>query len=154
MQKIFLAKHFNYRILVTMNETPATKPQDLREAFASLISMMLGLLRAQGLRGLMYLPAMWRAAREIRRLGEEFVALYAAWQAGTLPPPRAPPRPDRTGCPRNPPQRRACPHARCPTRPSPASPTRARATRARGRPRAYPIPGPKNAPGVGGRHPR
>src|SRR5271168_2192435 len=73
-----------------MNDTRPTQPQDLREAFASLISMMLGLLRAHGLRGLIYLPAMWLAVREIRRIGERLSELLAAWQAGTLPPVPAP----------------------------------------------------------------
>src|ERR1700691_5989757 len=84
-----------------MNDTPATQPQDLREAFASLISMMLGLLRAHGLRGLIHLPAMWLAAREIRRLGEELTAPYDASKAGTLPPvppPSIAPHPPATPC--------------------------------------------------------
>src|SRR5271170_7244121 len=69
-----------------MNDTQATQPQDLREAFASLISMMLGLLRAHGVRGLLHLPALWLAAREIRRIGAELCQLFDAWKAGTLPP--------------------------------------------------------------------
>src|ERR1700691_4059443 len=73
-----------------MNDTPATQPQDLREAFTSIISMMLGLLRAHGLRGLIHLPALWVAAREIRRIGAEVIALYDASRPGTLPPVPAP----------------------------------------------------------------
>src|SRR5271156_921850 len=68
----------------------ATRTQDLREAFASIISMILGLLRAHGLRGLLPLPTLWMVAREIRRIGEELVALYDAFKAGTLPPVPAP----------------------------------------------------------------
>jgi hypothetical protein len=67
-----------------------TKPQDLREAFASIITMILGLLRAHGLRGLRHLPALSQAAHELRRLGDEFCDLFAAFQAGTLPPVPAP----------------------------------------------------------------
>jgi hypothetical protein len=85
-----------------MNDTRPTQPQDLREAFASLISMMLGLLRAHGLRGLIHLPAMWLAAREIRRIGAEVIALYDAWQAGTLPSQAPAPCTDRQAAPAQP----------------------------------------------------
>jgi hypothetical protein len=52
--------------------------------------MVLGLLRAHGLRGLRHLPALWQAARQIRRIGEEFVAQLDAFRAGTLSPVPAP----------------------------------------------------------------
>ena len=69
----------------------ATAPQPpLSERFASIISMMLGMLRAQGLRSLLHLPALWLAAREIRRFGDALGALIAAFEAGTLPPVPAP----------------------------------------------------------------
>ena len=77
-----------------MTQNPRNRTQDLREAFASIISMMLGLLRAQGLRGLLMLPTLWLVSREIRRIGERFTALLDAFRAGTLPlpaPPIAPP---------------------------------------------------------------
>jgi hypothetical protein len=73
-----------------MNNPSPTHPQDLREAFASIITMILGLLRAHGLRGLRHVPALWLAAREIRRGGEEFVALLDAFRAGALPSVAAP----------------------------------------------------------------
>ena len=70
-----------------MQDTPR-KP--LSEAFAGLIAMIIamipGLLRARGLRGLLELPTHLRLALELRRMAEEFVALFAAFQAGTLPP--------------------------------------------------------------------
>jgi hypothetical protein len=126
-----------------MNDTRTTQPQpphnqDLREAFASLISMLLGLLRAHGLRGLIHLPAIWQAARELRRMGEEFIALLAAFRAGTLPPvpapsiapqqlPAAPAQPPAT--PRAS-ARPAAPRHRRPPQPSPANPARAQLARA------------------------
>ena len=51
-----------------MTQIPRNRTQDLREAFASIISMMLGLLRAHGVRGLIHLPALWLAAAQIRRI--------------------------------------------------------------------------------------
>ena len=108
-----------------MNETPATHPQDLREAFASLISMMLGLLRAHGLRGLIHLPALWLAAREIRRNGAEFIALYDAFKAGTLPPVPAPaPQPRQAAPTRAPARPAASRHRR--SRPSQPAPRKRR----------------------------
>jgi hypothetical protein len=77
--------------------TQTTRTQDLREAFASIITMMLGLLRAQGLRGLLQLPALWLATREMRRLADAFCELFAAFQAGTLTP--VPAAPDRQPAP-------------------------------------------------------
>ena len=145
-----------------MNDTPATQPQDLREAFASLISMMLGLLRAHGLRGLIHLPTLWLAAREIRRMGEQFVAQLDAFRAGTLPPVPAPqpaPQP-RQAAPTQPPAtprasaRPAAPrHRRSrPSQPAPRSPrapnrrtTNLRAVRFA---RAYRTLGPQSRPGT------
>src|SRR5580658_4989316 len=73
-----------------MNDIPATRTQDLREAFASIISMMLGLLRAHGLRGLIHLPTLWLVSREMRRIAAAFTELFAAWQSGLIPPAPAP----------------------------------------------------------------
>src|ERR1700677_3612558 len=69
-----------------MNNIPRNRTQDLREAFASIIPMILGLLRAQGSRGLLHLPTLWLLSRELRRMGEQFNALLAAFRAGPLPP--------------------------------------------------------------------
>src|SRR5580700_440861 len=65
-------------------QTPRNPP--LSERFASIFSMMLGLLRAQGWRALLHLPSIWLAMRMIRELGEALGALAAAFEAGTLPP--------------------------------------------------------------------
>src|SRR5580704_751356 len=73
-----------------MNTAPRKQP--LSEAVASIISMMLGLLRAQGWRGLLQLPTLWLVAREIRRIGDALGALIVAFEAGTLPP--IPPAPE------------------------------------------------------------
>ena len=75
-----------------MNQNPRNRIQDLREAFASIISMMLGLLRAQGLRGLVYLPEVWLATRAMKRIAEEFCALFAAWAGGFASTPAPQPR--------------------------------------------------------------
>jgi hypothetical protein len=126
--------------------------QSLSERSASIISMMLGLLRAQGLRGLVHLPALWLAAREFRRIGEEFAALLAAFHAGTLPPvpPPAPwPEPlewqaapaQRAAAPRVA-ARPAAPRRRPRPQPAPAKPARAVV-----RARPYPTPVPPNLPG-------
>jgi hypothetical protein len=69
---------------------PIKRPQDLIEAVTSIIPMMLGLLRARGLRGLLELPKFWLFARELRRMAEEFTALLTAFRNGTLPPAPAP----------------------------------------------------------------
>src|ERR1700723_35067 len=75
-----------------MNQNPRNRIQDLREAFASIISMMLGLLRAHGLRGLVYLPEVWLATRAMKRIAEEFCALFAAWAGGFASTPAPQPR--------------------------------------------------------------
>ena len=67
--------------------------QDLAEAFNSIISMMLATLRARGLRGLFELPKTILLAIYLRRLGREFTALLAAFNAGTLPLPATKPVP-------------------------------------------------------------
>ena len=66
--------------------------QNLAEAVTSLIPMILGLLRARGLRGLLDLPVYWRLYRELRAMAEGFAAVYDAFKAGTLPP--VPPAPE------------------------------------------------------------
>src|ERR1700721_1047258 len=62
-----------------------TRTQDLREAFTSIISMMLGILRAQGLRGLRHLPEIILVVFLLRSIGKRFAALMDAHAAGTLP---------------------------------------------------------------------
>jgi hypothetical protein len=69
-------------------QTPRNPP--LSERFASIFSMMLAMLRAQGWRALLHLPSLWLAMRMIRELGEALGALAAAFEAGTLPPIPAP----------------------------------------------------------------
>src|SRR5580704_19519384 len=63
----------------------------LSERFASIMQMMLGILRAHGWRCLLHLPTYWLAMRAIRELFEALGALAAAFEAGTLPP--VPPAP-------------------------------------------------------------
>jgi hypothetical protein len=126
----------------------------LSERFASIITMMLGMIRAQGLRSLLHLPALWLAAREIRRFGEALGALIAAFEAGTLPP--VPPAPAPPTAPLEPlaaPAQSAPPRPRSRRRPARSRPspplrrTHARETRARARamPRpalSMPLPAP------------
>jgi hypothetical protein len=126
------------------------RTQPLSERFASIITVMLGMIRAQGLRSLLHLPALWLAAREIRRFGEAFGALIAAFEAGTLPP--APPA--RPLAPMAAPQDQQATCAQpAPARPRTRSPGAARAVpaprrpcseparaRVRTRPRAVPRP--------------
>jgi hypothetical protein len=115
-----------------MNHT--TRTQDLREAFSSIITMMLGLLRAQGLRGLLQLPTLWLVSREMRRLADAFCELFAAFQAGTLPPAAPVPAPQ--------PRQSAPARAPAPARPAAARHRRPRPqaarTAVRARPRAAP----------------
>src|ERR1700729_3853503 len=73
-----------------MNDKPPTQPQDLREAVASIISMMLGLLRAQGWRGLLHLPEIVMVVFLLRSIAKRFAALMDAHATGTLPLPAAP----------------------------------------------------------------
>ena len=76
-------------MFVNMKNT--TRTQDLREAFASIISMMLGLLRAQGWRGLLHLPEIVMVVFLLRSISKRFIALMDAHAAGTrqLPTPDA-----------------------------------------------------------------
>src|SRR5580658_8973874 len=67
-----------------MTHTPRTHPQDLREAFTSIITMMLGLLRAQGLRGLLQFPQIVLVVFLLRAIAKRFAALMDAHAAGTL----------------------------------------------------------------------
>ena len=114
------------------------RPQDLAEAVTSLISMtielMLGLIRARGLAALRELPTHLRLALELRRFGQEFAALLAAFRAGTLPPP--PPAPASRPVP-------ASPRPSATPRASVRARTPARAARPRrARPAIAPIPRP------------
>jgi hypothetical protein len=68
-----------------------SRTQDLTEIFTSIIKMMLASIRAQGLRSLMHLPMLCRLAIELRRMGKEFAAVMAAYEAGTLSAPAAAP---------------------------------------------------------------
>ena len=118
-----------------MNDTRTTHTQDLREAVASIISMMLGLLRAQGWRGLLHLPEIVMVVFLLRSIGKRFAALMDAHAAGlpVAPPPAMAPPPEpaygtatpriraRASGPRQ--SRRA---GRQPARPQPARSTRVR----------------------------
>jgi hypothetical protein len=73
-----------------MSFMTATRPQPLSERFANIISVMLGMLRAHGWRALFALPEVIRAARVIRQLRDELIAMMKAFEAGTLSPPPAP----------------------------------------------------------------
>ena len=125
--------------------TQTTRTQDLREAFSSIITMILGLLRARGLRGLLQLPTLWLVSREMRRLAAEFCALLDAFRAGTLPPvapPIAPP--DRQVAPPATPRvraRRSGSQHRRPRQPAPAGSTRVRVPY-----HDHPTPNPLPAP--------
>ena len=122
-----------------MNNHPGNRIQHLREAFAGIISMMLGLLRAHGLRGLLYLPEVWLATREIKRIGEAFCEMFAAWAAG--PASARQPTPARTGATPRVAARRTSLRRR---RPQPAP---AKVARAGVRARPYATPGPPIRPG-------
>src|SRR6202451_2823814 len=78
-----------------MNNNPYTHTQDLREAVASIISMMLGLLRAQGWRGLLHLPEIVMVVLLLRSIGKRFAALMDAHAAGlpVAPAPSMAPQP-------------------------------------------------------------
>ena len=125
-----------------------TRTQDLREAFSSIITMILGLLRARGLRGLLQLPTLWLVSRELRRMAAEFLILLDAFRAGTLPPAPAPwidePQASQAA-PAQPPatprvRARAAACRRTRSEPAPAKPARA-GVRARTVPRpSAPIP--------------
>src|SRR5580704_1397743 len=73
------------------------RKQHLSEAVAGVIStivkMMLGLLRARGLRGLLELAALFSFVFELRRLAKEFATLFEAFKAGARPPVAPPPEP-------------------------------------------------------------
>jgi len=60
------------------------RAQDLTEAFANIIKMMLMTIRAQGWRSLIHLPKLCLVAIQLRRYGKKFAALMAAYEAGTL----------------------------------------------------------------------
>ena len=102
------------------------RTQDLTEAFASIIKLMLASIRAQGLRSLIHLPMLIKVGLELHRFGREFAAVMAALKAGTLPPPPPAPEP----WPDPPDQEAACAWSPAPPRPA-ARPTPA----ARGRQR-------------------
>jgi hypothetical protein len=130
-------------------DKPAT--QNPAEAFASIISMMLEMIRGRGWRGLFDLPTIWLVSRKLRRMAEEFTALFAAFKAGTLPL-RAPapqavpqewqPAPAQPPATPRPAARPAAPRRRRPRpQPAPAKPARAGV---RARTRAVPQPSSPN----------
>jgi hypothetical protein len=104
--------------------------QHLTEAFASIISMMLGMLRAHGWRCLLHLPEIWLTARYLRRLGEQFAAVLADLKAGRLVLPPAP-----VPCAAPPEQEVA--YAASPEAPRPAARARPRPAVRRSPPAAY-----------------
>src|SRR5580698_5014886 len=109
------------------------RKQHLSEAVAGLIStivkMMLGLLRARGLRGLLELPTLFRFVRDLRRLAEEFSTLFAAFKAGIRPVP--PPAPEPAPREWQPTPARAAATPRKRVRPRTPRPRRARPKTAR-----------------------
>ena len=122
--------------MVLASFMPEPRTQPLSERFANIISMMLGMLHAHGWRALFALPELIRAARVIRRLGDELVAMMKAYEAGTLlPSPTPAPWPEppewqaAPARPVAPPRPRAHPAApracRPRPQPAPAKPTRA-----------------------------
>src|ERR1700722_9886511 len=133
-----------------MNDIHTTHPQDLRARIAGIISMMLVILRAHGWRGLIHLPTLWLVSREIRRIGEQFAALMAAFKAGTLPPvpaqipttPRLPACPDARPIHARATGARTAP-CRRPSQSAPAQPAR----RQLARPYPCPAPDPQHRPG-------
>ena len=121
-----------------------TRTQDLREAVASIISMMLGLLRAQGWRGLRHLPEIVMVVFLLRSIGKRFAALMDAHAAGTLPlatPGAAPPQwPAAYSHDAATPRVRASRGASHRVRRQSAKPARARLPRATVAARPHPIP--------------
>jgi hypothetical protein len=94
--------------------------QHLTDAFDSIITTMLRVIRAHGWRCLIHLPVLLLVALYLRRVRREFATLAAAFDAGTLPP-AAPVPPDLQSA-------SACsPEApRLAARPDPATPDRQR----------------------------
>ena len=105
--------------------------QRLTEAFASIISMMLGMIRAQGWRSLLNLPELWLTARQLRRFGEEFAALMATLMADFKAGRLVPPAPSAV-----PPEQEAT-YAALPESPRPAARARPRPAVRRSPPAAY-----------------
>ena len=106
--------------------------QHLTEAFASIISMMLGMLRAHGWRSLLHLPEIWLTARYLRRLGEQFAALLADLKSGRLVLP--------TPVPLTAPPNQEVAYAASPEAPRPAARARPRPAVRRSPPAAYAEP--------------
>jgi hypothetical protein len=116
------------------------RKQHLSEAVAGVISkiveMMLGLLRARGLRGLLELPTLFLFVRDLRRLAKEFATLFEAFKAGTrtqvAPEPEPEPQEWQPAPARPAAMPRRANRARAPARvarPRPALPTIARIPR-------------------------
>jgi hypothetical protein len=125
-------------------DTPRNPP--LSERFASIFSMMLAMLRAQGWRALLHLPSLWLAMRMIRELGEALGALAAAFEAGTLPPiPPAPVLAPLEPLPARPASTSPRARTRAPT-PRRAPPTTARIPRRSRRVPAFARPRPLPTP--------
>jgi hypothetical protein len=114
--------------------------QRLTEAFASIISMMLGMIRAQGWRSLLNLPELWLTARYLRRLGQEFATLMANFKSGLLVLPPLAPAPS-TDLPEQEVAYAASPETpRLAARPDPAARDRQRPAVRRSPPAAYAEP--------------
>ena len=120
-----------------MNDRPK---QDLAEAFAGIITMMLRTIRARGWRSLRNLPEIWRESVVIYGYGVAFAALVADWRAGKLaaPVPMPPPEPmPWSDAPEREVLRAQSPTPHCPAaRPEPAARVRQQVARRRSLPAA------------------
>src|SRR3984957_15868712 len=113
-------------MVVIMNDKPPTHTQDLREAVASIISMMLGLLRAQGWRGLLRLPEIAMGVFLLRGIGKRFGALLGAHAPAPRPlAPASPAPPELPGAAGHPRSARPSARAVAPRRRRPSQPARA-----------------------------
>src|SRR5580692_10513655 len=106
------------------------RKQHLSEAVAGVISkiveMMLGLLRARGLRGLLELPTLFLFVRDLRRLAKEFATLFEAFKAGTRTQVAPEPEPEPQEWQPAPARPAATPRTRVRTRSHAPRPRRAR----------------------------
>ncbi len=149
-------QYFSFRGKIVLDKPGTTgytprmntpRHQPLSERFASIMQMMLGILRAHGWRCLLHLPTYWLAMRTIRELFEALGALAAAFEAGTLPPiPPAPELAPLEPLPPRPASASARPRTRTAARPRakrpPTPQPRLRRSHARVRPAAAILPLP------------